>query len=89
MPFRQAVKAHQQVIEILLQIGLGRGSQRIEVLGLIVERLEHRQLHVEVFLTHHALGLFDDRSRGAVGELWIKRRQGYPLVPRGGHAHQG
>ncbi|MNQ91705.1 hypothetical protein D3C85_1070990 [compost metagenome] len=88
MPFRQAMKAHQQVIEILLQMRPGRGHQRIEVFRLVVERLEYRQLHVEVFLAYHAPGLFYDRSRGAVGELWIKRRQGDSLVPRRDQAHQ-
>ncbi len=88
MPLRQAMKTQQQVIVILLQVRLGAGDQCIEVFRLIVKRLQHRQVHVESVLANHPLGFFDYRSGGAVGELWIKRRQGNALVPGGDQLQQ-
>ena len=81
VPFRQTMKAQQQVIVVLLHIRLGTGHQRIEVFRLIVERLENRELHVEFLLPNHPLGFFDHCGHGAIGELRIERRQGDFFVP--------
>ncbi|MNN76936.1 hypothetical protein D3C81_1933540 [compost metagenome] len=66
----------------------GRGHQRIDVFRLVVERLKHRQLQVELMLPKNSLRFFNHGGGGAVGELWIKRRQGDALVAGGRHAHQ-
>ncbi len=72
----QPVETQQQMIEILLQMRPGTGDQRVEVLRLVVERLQDRQLQRQSALADDPARFLNDRRRGAVGELRIKRRQG-------------
>ncbi len=76
MTLRQPVETQQQMIEILLQMRPGTGGQRVEVLRLVVERLQDRQLQRQSALADDPARFLNDRRRGAVGELRIKRRQG-------------
>ena len=48
----QAMKTQQQVVEILLQIGFGAGHQGIEVLRLVVERLQDGEAQVQACLLY-------------------------------------
>ncbi|MNZ68077.1 hypothetical protein D3C78_863370 [compost metagenome] len=73
VPLRQPVKTQQQVIVVLLKVRPGTGSQGIEVLGLIVERLENRELHIQLLITHDPPGFLDDGRHCAVSELRIQR----------------
>ncbi|MNI47780.1 hypothetical protein D3C73_1023160 [compost metagenome] len=88
VPLRQTVEAQQQVIVILLQIRLGAGNQRVEILRLIVEWLENRKLHIQPFFAHHPFGFLDHRGHGAVGELRIERCESDLLVPLGRQSYQ-
>ncbi|MNE04921.1 hypothetical protein D3C80_974680 [compost metagenome] len=76
MPLGQAMETQQQVVVILLKIRPGTFHQGVDVIWLVIKWLQHSQLHRQLVLGDYLPGLLDHGGHRAVGELWIKRRQG-------------
>gem|GEM_PF-4321654 len=76
MAFGQAMEAEQQVVIVLLQIGPGTGDQCVDVVWIIVERLQHAHLQRQSLLGDGLPGELHDGRYCAVGKLWVQGRQG-------------
>jgi len=84
----QPVKAQQQVIEAAVQVLACAGNQGIEVFGLVVERLQDRQLQLQPMLANDSPRFLDGGCRGAVGVLRVERCEGDLADALAGQADQ-
>ncbi len=81
VPLRQTMEAQQQVVVILLQIRPGASRQCLDVVRVLVERLQHAQLQRQLAFTDRLPGQLHHSGHRAVGELWVKRCQGHLAHP--------